>query len=254
MISSRIGRFACLVLATFLLVAGTAHADVPVGPAHFVPCPGMTGNAQRYLGPSSPYRCHSAVVDPLGNVVVLRQGGFVGTPSAFGYLHTARCRYRVLQAPGEGGPGEQVPGLGQRLPAAVGRTDIRVIVVEPAQVADLAAMIRRDYSPAALDPGVSEPTLVEAADGSRALVLPRDQQPEPLRSLRLVDAAAVGSTLVVTFTWEAGTDDDTVYLMPLDARDLDLDLDDPTVATGSCSATSSTPSAVPATAGPRDRR
>lgn len=103
--------------------------------------------------------------------------------------------------------------------------------MEPAQVAELAAMIKRDYSAAALDPGVSEPTVVEAADGSRALVLPRDQQPEPLRSLRLVDAAAVGATLVLTFTWADGTDGDTVYLMPLDARDLDLDLDDPTVVT-----------------------
>ena len=101
--------------------------------------------------------------------------------------------------------------------------------MEPAQVAELATMIRRDYSPTALDPGVSEPTLVEDADGSRALVLPRDQKPEPLRSLRLVDVAAVGSTLVVTFTWADGSDDDTVYLMSLDARDLDLDLDDPTV-------------------------
>jgi hypothetical protein len=78
---------------------------------------------------------------------------------------------------------------------------------------------------------VSEPTLVETASGSRALVLPRDQQPEPLRSLRLVDAVAVGATLVVTFTWADGTDDETVYLMPLDARDLDLDIDDPTVVT-----------------------
>jgi hypothetical protein len=87
MIISRIGRVACLVLATFVLVAGTAHADVPVGEAHYVPCPGVTGNAQRYLGQSAPYRCHSAVVDPIGDVVVLRQGGFTGTSSAFGYLH-----------------------------------------------------------------------------------------------------------------------------------------------------------------------
>lgn len=88
MVTSRIGRIAGLVLATFLLTTGTAHADVPVGDAHYVPCPGMTGNLQRYLGQPAPYRCHSAVVDPLGNVVVLRQGGFIGTPSAFGYLHT----------------------------------------------------------------------------------------------------------------------------------------------------------------------
>ena len=87
MIRTRIARVAGLVAATFLLVAGTAHADVPVGPAQFVPCPGITGNAQRYLGQPAPYRCHSAVVDPVGDVVILRQGGFVGTSSAFGYLH-----------------------------------------------------------------------------------------------------------------------------------------------------------------------
>jgi hypothetical protein len=103
--------------------------------------------------------------------------------------------------------------------------------MEPAQVAELAAHIRHDYSPATLDPGVSEPTVVELECGARALALPREQQPEPLRSLRLIDAAAVGATLVVTFTWADGTDDDTVYLMPFDARDLELDLDDPTAVT-----------------------
>ena len=103
--------------------------------------------------------------------------------------------------------------------------------MEPAQVAELAAHIKRDYSPAALDPGVSEPTVVELAGGVRTLALPRDQQPEPLRSLRLIDAAAVGATLVVTFAWADGTDDDTVYLMPFDARDLELDLADPPAVT-----------------------
>jgi hypothetical protein len=98
--------------------------------------------------------------------------------------------------------------------------------VEPAEVAELAAVIRADYSPAALDPQVTEPTVVESADGWRTLVLPRDQQPEPLRSLRLVDAAAMGATLVIAFTWADGTDDETVYLMPLDARDLDVDVSD----------------------------
>ena len=103
--------------------------------------------------------------------------------------------------------------------------------MEPAQVAELAARIRQDYSPAALDPGVTEPTVVELASGARAIALPRNQQPEPLRSFQLVDAAAVGAALVVTFTWADGTDDETVYLMPFDARDLELDIEDPTVVT-----------------------
>ncbi|OZM79652.1 hypothetical protein [Pseudonocardia sp. MH-G8] len=98
--------------------------------------------------------------------------------------------------------------------------------MDNAQVAQLAALIRETYSPSALDTGVTEPTIVESPEGSRAVVLPRSQMEEPLRSLQLIDAAAVGSTLVVTFTWDDGTGDDTVYLMPLDTRDLDMNLSD----------------------------
>ena len=39
-------------------------------------------------GHRSAFRCHSAVVDPLGNVVVLREGRSDAGPSAFGWLHT----------------------------------------------------------------------------------------------------------------------------------------------------------------------
>src|SRR5206468_1134183 len=163
----------------------------------YVPCPGATGNAQRYLGQSAPYRCHSAVVDPIGDIVVLRQGGFTGTSSAFGYLHT------LLDHNVDDHVIERVVSSAYPLTAPKGldRPDVRLIAMEPEQVAELAAHIRQDYSPAALDPGVSEPTIVQAADGSRALVVPREQQVEPLRSMQLVDAAAVGATLVVTFTW-----------------------------------------------------
>ena len=49
---------------------------------------------------------------------------------------------------------------------------------------------------------------------------------EPYRSFRLIDAAAVGSTLVITFTWDDGADDGTVFLMPLDTRDIELDTSD----------------------------
>ena len=82
-----------LTLAAFSLVAGagTAHADVPVGPARYVPCPPPTGDAARYTGPAAPYICHSAVVDPVGNVVILRLGqSYASTESAFGMLHTLR--------------------------------------------------------------------------------------------------------------------------------------------------------------------
>jgi hypothetical protein len=97
--------------------------------------------------------------------------------------------------------------------------------MESAHVAELATLVRESYSVAALDPGVTEPTIVEAANGFRSIALPRDQQVEPLRSLRLIDATAMDTVLVITFGWDDGTDDRTVYLMPFDARDLDLDLD-----------------------------
>jgi hypothetical protein len=65
-------REALVVLSAVLIVLAspaTAHADVPVGPARYVPCPPPTGEATQYQGVNEPYRCHSAVVDPLGNVV-----------------------------------------------------------------------------------------------------------------------------------------------------------------------------------------
>ncbi len=87
----------------------------------------------------------------------------------------------------------------------------------------LADRLRQTYGEVALHTGVSEPTVVEEPDGSRSLVLPREQMPEPLRSLHLIDAVAVGTTLVTTFRW---ADDDTVFLLPYDTRDADLDLTD----------------------------
>jgi hypothetical protein len=70
-----------------VVAAPTASADTPVGPARYVPCPGATGDATRYAGPAAPFLCHSAVVDPAGNVVILRQGRSDAGPSAFGMLH-----------------------------------------------------------------------------------------------------------------------------------------------------------------------
>ena len=84
----RLIRAAALALCLLVALAGPAAADVPVGPARYVPCPGSTGESHRYRSPERvPYRCHSAVVDPLGNVVILRQGRSDAGPSAFGWLH-----------------------------------------------------------------------------------------------------------------------------------------------------------------------
>lgn len=84
----------------------------------------------------------------------------------------------------------------------------------------LADLLRDTYGEASLRTGVDEPTVVQEHDGSRSLLLPRDRMPEPLRSLHLIDAVAVDTTLVVTFRWGA---DDTVFLLPYDTRDADLD-------------------------------
>lgn len=87
----------------------------------------------------------------------------------------------------------------------------------------IADLLRDTYGEDALDTGVAEPAVVEEADGSRTLVLPRDEMPEPLRSLHLIDAVAVATTLVATFRWG---DDDTVFVLPHDTRDLDDEIDE----------------------------
>ncbi len=91
--------------------------------------------------------------------------------------------------------------------------------MELADVARLASIIKEDYSPERLDPGVSEPTLVKGDDGFNVLSVPREQMFEPFRSLHLLDAVALGDLLVVTFRWDDGNDDGTIFLMPLDTRD-----------------------------------
>lgn len=100
-----------------------------------------------------------------------------------------------------------------------------VTEMDQSRTAALAAVVRRTYCDEALDTGVTEPTVVQEPDGSRSLVMPRNQMPEPLRSLHLIDAVAVGATLVTTFHWG---DDDTVFLLPYDTREADLDIDDDT--------------------------
>lgn len=98
-------------------------------------------------------------------------------------------------------------------------------------VAELARVLRADYRPERLDPGVTEPTVVDVAGGFRAVALPRAESPEPYRSFRLVDAAALDVTLVMTFTWEDGADDGTVFVLPLDGRDVELDVTDDAAVT-----------------------
>ena len=42
----------------------------------------------------------------------------------------------------------------------------------------------------------------------------------------LLNAEAVGTILVITFRWDDGADDGTIFLMPLDTRDVALDMSD----------------------------
>lgn len=103
--------------------------------------------------------------------------------------------------------------------------------MEPADVARLASMLREDYSSERLETGVSEPTVVEGEDGFKVLALPREQMFEPFRSLHLLDAVALGDILVVTFRWDDGNDAGTIFLMPLDTRDIELDMHSDTFVT-----------------------
>jgi len=50
---------------------------------------------------------------------------------------------------------------------------------------------------------------------------------EPYRSFRLLEAAAVGTTLIISFAWGKPEEDDgRIYLLPLDTRPLAVDLAD----------------------------
>lgn len=66
--------------------------------------------------------------------------------------------------------------------------------------------------------------MTTSRSGARYLMVPRDQQEEPLRSINLLDARAVGPVLALSFSWN-DDDDGTVFVMLLDARDVDIDLD-----------------------------
>ena len=87
----RVLSLAVMITIALLQDSGRAMAEVPVGPANYVACPGTTGVAARYTGPKAPYRCHSAVKAPNGVVVILRQGVSDGSgANGFGFLHALR--------------------------------------------------------------------------------------------------------------------------------------------------------------------
>ena len=78
---------AVAVGAMTLAVAGAA---VPDDVARYVPCPVPTDDPARYEGQHAPFRCHSAVADPNGLVVILREGRAADEgPGPFGRRHAA---------------------------------------------------------------------------------------------------------------------------------------------------------------------
>jgi hypothetical protein len=68
----------------------------------------------------------------------------------------------------------------------------------------LAEQIRSSYAPEQLETEDQETTVVELSDGSQPVTWPRDQMFEPYRSFQLIDAAALGQTLVVAFSSKDG--------------------------------------------------
>lgn len=96
-------------------------------------------------------------------------------------------------------------------------------------VAELAALLKERYSLEALAPVAAQPMRDEPEvrpDGWWAVQVPTKDQLQPWLSFRLIDAAAMGTTLVITFWWDDGTDDETIYVMPLDTRDVDFPMSD----------------------------
>ena len=73
-----------LLLALIIALTGPAVAVAEV------PCPVPTDDPARYQGADAPFRCHSAITDPNGLVVVLREGRPAAAgPGPFGRQHAA---------------------------------------------------------------------------------------------------------------------------------------------------------------------
>ncbi len=79
-----------LVAMAVATTPAAAGAAVPGGVAQYVPCPVPTDDPARYAGPNAPFRCHSAIADPNGLVVILREGRAAAVgPGPFGRQHAA---------------------------------------------------------------------------------------------------------------------------------------------------------------------
>jgi hypothetical protein len=80
-------------MAVVAMTPAVADAAVPDRAARYVPCPVPTDDPGRYEGPQAPFRCHFAVADPNGLVVILREGRAAAAgPGPFGRQHAATDR------------------------------------------------------------------------------------------------------------------------------------------------------------------
>jgi hypothetical protein len=79
-----------LVVVGMAIAMPPAAAAAPGGVARYAPCPVPTDDPARYAGPDAPFRCHSAITDPNGLVVILREGRAAAAgPGPFGRRHAA---------------------------------------------------------------------------------------------------------------------------------------------------------------------
>ena len=75
------------VLIAALSATPEANAETPLGPAKYVPCPIPTDDPTLYGRDDVAFRCRTAVTDPDGLVVILREGSATAGKSSFGVLH-----------------------------------------------------------------------------------------------------------------------------------------------------------------------
>jgi hypothetical protein len=79
-----------VAVAVVAMTPAVAGAAVPEDVVRYVPCPVPTDDPARYEGEHAPFRCHFAVADPNGLVVILREGWAADEgPGPFGRRHAA---------------------------------------------------------------------------------------------------------------------------------------------------------------------
>jgi hypothetical protein len=127
-------RFFAVLAVVIVALSATpeANAETPLGPAQYVPCPVPTDDPAMYGGANAAFRCRTAVTDPDGLVVILREGwSATAGKGPFGVQHASIDRgvgedmiARVVSSV------RPVPGEQRRLHyiAELGEVSVRVMV------------------------------------------------------------------------------------------------------------------------------